>query len=1344
MFKYQPKASNPARFAAGGLLLIWLFHRNQFIMIRKLTILFTLMTFCHPIFAQVVINEFSAANYQNITDNFGDNNSDWIELYNNGSAPVNLSGYFLSDDEDELNKYQIPAGVTIAANGFLRIWASGRDQYIPPNIHTNFNINQTDEEWVILSNPSLNILDAFEILIPNQKNHSWARTTNGTGAWAVASGPTPNGSNGTTFTGYVTKPAISPLAGFYPGPTQVSISTPDPGTSIYYTTDGSEPTNFSTQYTGPFTVSATTVVKAIAYSSNAAYLKSHVNYNTYFINETHTIPVMSIAGNTIETLMNGSQIEPEGSFELFNKNGNRVADGTGEFNKHGNDSWAYPQRGIDYICRDQFGDDFAIKYQIFDEEITERDQFQRIILKAAANDNYPFQGGSAHIRDAYVHTLSQKAGMEMDERTNRSAILYVNGEYWGVYEIREKVDDHDYTKYYFNQDKEEIDFIKTWGGTWAEYGVIDQWNLFKQFVLSNDMTDDANYAYVESQLEVLSLIDYMILHAHIVSMDWLNWNTAWWRGYNPEGGAKKWRYILWDEDATFGHYVNYTGVPETGPLADPCNPELLNDPGGQGHIPILNALLQNEDFFALYINRYADLNNQYFNCDFMISLLNQMIGEITPEMPRHITRWGGTMTEWQANVQELRDFIEDRCVVINNAIVDCYEDEGLTGPFNVTILVEPVGGGFVQANTTIGNNYPWNTVYFGGIDVSFTNVPEEDWLFSHWEVLNNPYTPNQFAGTIGMTVTASDTIIAHYLPGPCLGIWVDPELPEEAILCEDGTLTLTAASGPGYTYEWSTGATTQSITVDDNGDYGVTVYNAAGCDGYVEIEVDEEDALEPEIDGYPTFCTGLFTTLDASSGYETYQWSNGATTQTIDVSTPGTYQVEVTSGNCTGITEMEITEISGLDVEITGSLTTCVGTPTQLNAGPNFAEYQWSNGNTTQTTNVSTGGTYFVTVSDPTGCTGTDQVTVMANNTSASASNAQICYGATFQGNTYTQSALVPTTYEAANGCDSVHTVNLTVLPAIQINFNAVDDCTSGGATLTALPFGGLGAPYTYNWESGQTTQVLTLLPEGTYTVTVTDNFGCTNSAAIFIDPAEGITWDFDVDQVSCFGDNDGEIDLTVITAEEPYTLTWSNGSTEEDQDDLSAGNYTVTITDANGCNFGTTLFVGQPNPLLGIINVTPVSAIDEEDGMMSITPTGGTGPYTYQWSTGHQTAIVTDMEAGEFSVTITDANDCEYETTVVIGVYSAIEEIEGLLHFSIQPNPSSATFDVLLSFVQNRELTVAIYDMSGKQIKSYGPLSGQQVTQAVDIREVADGSYLVVVTVEGGKRLEKKIIVAR
>ena len=714
--------------------------------------------------AQVVISEFSAANFGGFNSNVGDN-EDWVELQNTSATTLDIGGYFLSDKLTNPDKWEIPAGTTIPPNGYLHIWVSGEDAMIGAELHAGFKISQTrNSESIVLADPSGNVIDLNEIDIPNQANHSYARDANG--AWKICNNPTPGAANSSLFEAYEATPEMSPDAGFYNNSINVTITSPNPNATIYYTTDGSRPSNTSNTYSGDITLNNTTVLRAVAYSPNGDILSSFFETNTYFINDNHTVPVISVSGGSeVNNLLEGDfGARPVGYLELF-KDGIVVDEAQGEYNKHGNDSWAYDQRGIDWITRDQMGYDDDISgepYEIF--EAKDRTDFQRLMFKAAANDNYPAENG-AHVRDSYVHTLSHLADMEMDERTSEFCVLYINGEYWGVYDMREKVDDNDFTKYYYDQGRQYIDMIKTWGNTWQEYGSWDDWYTMRDFIFNNDMTDDANYAIVEQQFELISLIDYVLLHAHIVSQDWLNWNTAWWRGRNPDGGAQKWKYILWDEDATFGHYINYTGVPNTTANADPCGVELIST-DFEGHIEMFTRLYENEQFKALYINRYADMNNSFFSCDFMNNLLDSMVNVIEPEMERHTQRWGGSVNGWQDNVQELRDFINTRCAVIDVGIADCYD---VTGPYNIVVNIEPANSpNEVQVNTFVPVLFPYSGDYFGGINLSLTAQPVGDWVFDHWEVANHDFGPDQYAEAITMSIDSADVITAFFNPGiPC-------------------------------------------------------------------------------------------------------------------------------------------------------------------------------------------------------------------------------------------------------------------------------------------------------------------------------------------------------------------------------------------------------------------------------------------------------------------------------------------------------------------------------------------------------------------------------------------------
>lgn len=718
--------------------------------------------------SQIIINEYSCANASSGGDpDFFGEFEDWVELYNTSGSNMNLNGFHLSDKASNPTKFQIPGSITIPAGGKLMVYCSGREQIAGgTEIHTNFKLTQTKHEQIIFADPTGVIIDSLTIK-NHQTHHSRGRTTDGANTWSVFENSTPNGVNTGAKLEYATTPIFSVAPGFYTSSQSVTISSPDANVTIYYTTDGSEPTTSSNVVSGPVNIASTTVLRARAFSSDANIPASFIETNTYFINASHTVPVISISGDDIMTLLNGSQIEPIGALEYFDRAGVMQTEVTGDFNKHGNDSWAYDQRGIDFIGRDQHGYNHGLTHQLFAHK--DRDEFQRIILKAGASDNYPFENGGAHIRDPYVQTLSQLGKLKLDERTYDACVLYVNGQYWGVYETREKVDDADFTEYYYDQDEkyknspEYIQFLKTWGGTWEEYGAPNaqnDWDALKNFILTNNMAIQANFDYVDSVYNWKSLVDYFCLNSYIVNKDWLNWNTAWWRGLDPNGDKKKWRYTLWDMDAVFGHYVNYTGIPDTSPNADPCDAENLPDPGGEGHTEIMQALMNHPTFEQYYISRYIDLGNTVFSCDNMIPLLDSLIAMIAPEMPAHVARWGGSVAQWQQNVQDMRDFIVDRCVLVDDGMVDCYN---LSGPYPVKFNVFPAGAGEIEINSTTPTNYVFEGDYFGGIDILLNANSNNGYIFDHWEIINHTLDSALTNDKNSLQITQSDSIIAHFV-----------------------------------------------------------------------------------------------------------------------------------------------------------------------------------------------------------------------------------------------------------------------------------------------------------------------------------------------------------------------------------------------------------------------------------------------------------------------------------------------------------------------------------------------------------------------------------------------------
>ncbi len=714
----------------------------------------------------LVINEYSASN-RNFNDGFG-RTEDWIELYNSSpDSYFNLAGYYLSNNSNNPTKWQIQSGV-IPPNSRVLVFCSERDISSGTVLHASFDLTQLKPDEVVLADPDGVIVESHEMFV-TQMNHSYGRTTDGAATWSVFTSPTPGTANTGGFTTYATKPSFNLAPGRYSGTVTVSLSTTGQNEQIRYTTNGSTPTVTSPLYSAPIQITQSTVVRARAFSTLPDILPGFIETNTYFINETSSLPVFSFAGDPdLLQLFNGSAGQlPVGSFEFFENDGTFVEESVGDFNKHGNDSWSYNQRGVDFVTRDDYGYNRRWDHKFF--STTDRTQFRWLMVKPAGSDNYPGQTGGAHMRDAFAHTLSQSAHLDLDERSCTFISLFVNGQYWGLYDLRERVDDNNYTDYYYGQDYTYRDsdiylqYLKTWGSTENRFGnqaATDDWQALVDFVQNNDMSLEANYNYVDSQLNIDSLIDYFVFNSYLVNHDWLNWNTSWWRGLDPTGGAQKWRYALWDIDGILGHYINYTGIPDISADAPPCQAE--NIPVGVGHTQTIGKLIEENPMVRQrYITRYADLLNTGLSCEHVTQVFDSIVSVIAPEMPRHILRWGGNLQTWQANVQAARTFLLQRCSqTISTGLVDCYN---VTGPFATTFEVEPAGTGKIKMNSEWLTAYPYTAQVFGNIDTLLKAEANPGYEFSYWEVDGAVISPSATDLDIMLQISQATSVTAHFV-----------------------------------------------------------------------------------------------------------------------------------------------------------------------------------------------------------------------------------------------------------------------------------------------------------------------------------------------------------------------------------------------------------------------------------------------------------------------------------------------------------------------------------------------------------------------------------------------------
>ncbi|MEZ5046495.1 MAG: CotH kinase family protein [Chitinophagaceae bacterium] len=731
---------------------------------KKILSVLALLIFYFDSHSQLVINEYSCSNTNTVTDSYGQY-EDWVELYNNGASAVNITGYYLSDDPAVPLKWQVPATTPINANSKRMVFCSDRGVVAANGaLHPSFKLTQAryNGEWFLLSDATGTLVDSVH-LNRTQNGHSRGRTTDGAATFSVFTTPTPNASNATAtpYTAYATKPSMNVNAGFYASAQNIVLSSPDPGVTIRYTTDGSAPTATSTAYTSAINVSTTTVIRARAYSSNPNIAPSFTENNTYLINVSTTMNVISVAGPFTTTLFSWGSQPIFCSYEFFDKNKNFVEEFEGRAKRHGHDSWAYPQKGFKVYAQDELGYKAKMEHKYFPTSL--RDTFDMFILKAGASDNYP--GGptkSCHLRDMFAHTLAEKYNLEMDLRKYDPTIVFVNGQYWGVYEIRERVD-KDYFEYYYGKKEKNVDNLRYWGGMIVGPGTATRWNWLTNFIDNNSMTIPANYQTVNDSLNLKSFIQYFIFNQYLVNTDWLNWNTHWWGARSNNGNNIKWRYALWDEDNILDLGQNYTGVGNTTYNNDPCDPfDLFQSSSSIKHTQMLTKLLLNDDFKALYEQQWLEMLTGPLECTNILAHFDSVTAIIQPEMQDQINRWGGTYADWQSNIQYMRNQIANRCQIITSKLDTCMEFK----PAWLKLNVSPANAGYITFEGASTGPYVWQKLIKSDSIYTLKAIPTAGpyWTFDHWEKQKaaNTISPNTTTDLIQYNFNEEDSVIAFF------------------------------------------------------------------------------------------------------------------------------------------------------------------------------------------------------------------------------------------------------------------------------------------------------------------------------------------------------------------------------------------------------------------------------------------------------------------------------------------------------------------------------------------------------------------------------------------------------
>ncbi len=511
-----------------------------------------------------------------------------------------------------------------------------------------------------------------------------------------------------------------------------------------------------------------------------------------------------------------------------------------------------------------------------------------------------------------------------------------------------------------------------------------------------------------------------------------------------------------------------------------------------------------------------------------------------------------------------------------------------------------------------------------------------------------------------------------------------------------GSINISVSGGGSpYVYAWSNGATSQNISGLMPGTYTVIISDQYGCSIPQDFIVNTLNNLTASTTSTDAVCTTSPTgtaSVMASGGQSpyTYAWSySSQTAQNLSNLPTGLYTVTVTDAtNCQVIASANIGQLASLSVSASIQPISCSGGSdggidlTVLSNDPNNSfNYNWSNNATTQDLTNLSAGSYQVTVSDQNGCSSsgsfnmTSPTPVSANTTVMSIS----CHGgndgiitanasggggfymyqwANNLGNSGTINNISTGNYSVtitdSKGCTASTSTFVGEPNPLIITLSSTPVACSGNATgsITTSATGGTGS-YSFNWDNGiGNVQNPTNLSAGIYNITVTDGNGCIKTASTTISQLSTVNVAIqNAIDLTCNGANDGSISLSITNGIAPFSYNWTNGiGNTPNPTNLSAGNYAVTITDANGCTATTSTTLTQPTPLIINPITNPTSCNGNNDGAVALIINGGTAPFSYNWSNGiANTNIANNLLAGNYSVTVTDVNNCSAVTTAVV-----------------------------------------------------------------------------------------------
>ena len=612
-------------------------------------------------------------------------------------------------------------------------------------LHTNFKISSSGEN-IILSNSSNEIIDSI-FTGQLDTDMSFGRIPNEIN-WALFSETTPGEANTTpSFLGSLQKPTFSIQSGFYDDEQALFIAQEHPIATTHYTLDGSVPDRLDPTYSSPIYVSENSVIRAKSFLEGWA--PSKTESKTYIIGEEYPegIPVFFLTTDSNSFFHEDTGMYAMGPnasndfphfganfwedwerpihFEILDPNNEGYSADAG-VKIFGGWSRGFPQKSLSFFSRSSIGTS-SFDYALFPDSNIEN--YEAFVLRNSGND-----WESTMLRDGFITSLTDN--LDIDHQEYRPSILYINGQFWGIQNIREKVNEH-FIASNHNINPDHIDLLAGNGGE-VNNGYLeivngtrtDYQNLI-EYIESNNMNDVIVQNALENWIDIDSFLSYHAFQIFIDNRDWPGNNIKFWRDRRPGG---KWRWILYDTDFGFGIWQSNAYAFNTLDFAlEENGPGWPNPPWST---LIFRKIIANDHFKSRFISIYCDLLNTTFKPDNLTNHLDSIRSNIEDIIPRHRNKWfnngwwPNSAVNWESRLNNIYNFSQNRSNFARSHIQSQF---GLDSMVEVTINIQPQNSGSLHLNSLKIIDNQWTGLYFPNIISEVSAIPNSGYEFSHWQ-----------------------------------------------------------------------------------------------------------------------------------------------------------------------------------------------------------------------------------------------------------------------------------------------------------------------------------------------------------------------------------------------------------------------------------------------------------------------------------------------------------------------------------------------------------------------------------------------------------------------------------